>query len=103
MTGPLNVVRFVKSCSQLDYRGDLLSISHSVFQRADDARIAARSIQRLFYCQHIRVRRRLLEEFDDTVEVLVWMMQQNVALANRSEQVWLVFQRNRHRCYKRRI
>ena len=100
---PLDIVRLIEARAQLDDGRDLLPVVHGIFQRTDDARVAARAIQGLFDGQHVRIRRRLLQKIHDAVEILVGMMQQDIALANGREQIRFAAQRRGDGRDKRRI
>ena len=93
---PLDVVRFIEARAQFHHGGDLLAVVHGVFERADDARIAAGAIERLFNGQDVRVRREPSSRNPTTLlKFSLRVMQQNIALANGREQIRLAAQRGR--------
>ena len=103
LPGPFYIVRFVEPRAQFNYVGHLLAVPYRLHERADDARVAAGAIQGLFDRQHICVLGGLVQKIDDTAEVFVRMMQQNIPLANGGEEVFPTAQAHRHRRDKRRV
>jgi hypothetical protein len=83
---PFNVVRLVETRAQFHHRGDLLAIFDRIHQRADDARIAAGAIKRLFGWRARPGLARPVLKTDDASKLLR-MMEQNVAVADRREQI----------------
>ena len=100
---PEDVVRLVEPRPQLHHRRHLFAVADRVLQRADDAPVPARAVKRLLDRQHVRVRRRQLQELHHAVEALVRMMQQDVPLANGGKQVRPLPQAGGHRRYERRV
>ena len=100
---PEDVVRLVKPRPQFHHRRHLFAVPDRALQRANDARVPARAVKRLLNGQHVRVRRRQLQELHHAVEVLVRVVQQDVPLANGSEQVGPLAQLGGHRRYERRV
>jgi hypothetical protein len=87
--GELDVGFLVEACTQLDDDGDVLAGARGVDQQADQRRIVAGAVQRLFDCQHVRVGAGLLDQFDDDAERFERVVQQDVALGDRFEQAAL--------------
>ena len=83
----MNVGGFIKAGAQLDDCSHLFAGSGRVHQGLYDRRIAAGAIQSNLDCQHLRVLRGVLDEFDDRVEAFVGMMQENVLFAQHLEDV----------------
>ena len=100
---PLNVVGFVEARPQFHDRRDLFALARGVFEGADDARIAAGAVKRLFDREHVGIRGGLFQKIHHAVERLIRMMQQNVAFANRGEQVRLAAQIRADRSDERRV
>jgi len=65
----------VESLLQLDDHDDLLAALGRQHQLVDHRRVFVRLIERLLDGQHVRIRRRQLQELHHTVEVLVRVMQ----------------------------
>ena len=85
--GQLQVGLFVKACAQLDHHGHFLAITGGIDQRVDDLGVGAGAVQGLLDRQHIRVLRRLTQQVDHRAKGLVRVLQQDVLLADRLEQV----------------
>ncbi len=99
----VDVRLFVESGAQFDDHGDVLARERRVRERPDDARIAARSIQRLLDREHLRIRGRLLDEVHDGRKALKRMVQQHVARAQRGEHIAARAQALRDARHERRV
>ena len=89
---PLDVVRLVKPGAEFDHHGDLLAVVHRAHQRAENARITARAIERHFDGQHVAVGGGAFEKFHHAGIIFVGMMQQDVAFADGGKHICLVAQ-----------
>ena len=88
LTCPSNVGIFVESRLNLHQRKNLLASVSRVYESVDNRRITRRAVQRLLNCKHLWIRRRLRQErLNRRRERIVRMMQQNVVLTNRSENI----------------
>src|SRR4051812_21542946 len=93
---PENIVRFIESCAQLHHGGHLFAVLHRAFQGTNNSGISTSTIKRLLYRQHVRVSRRLLEEFDNAVEVLIGMVQQYILLTHSCENIRFILEGSSH-------
>ncbi len=85
---PRNVRILVEARLEFDEREHLLAGLCGVDERVDDRRVARRAVERLLDGEHLRVGGRLREErLHRRRERVVRVMQQNVALADRGEDV----------------
>ena len=84
---PSDVVRLVEARFQLGDGGDLLAIAHGVHERADDARVAAGAVERLFDGEDVRIGGGLLQKIHDAGETLIRVMHEHVALADDGEEI----------------
>ena len=88
LAGPGDVGVLVEARLDLDQRQHLLAGVGRVDQRVDDRRVGAGAVQRLLDGQHARVGGRLGEErLHRRGERIVGVVQQDVALADRGEDV----------------
>ncbi len=85
--GQLQVGFLVKARPQLDHHGHFLAVTGGIDQRVDDLGVGPGAVQRLLDRQHVRVLRGLTQQVDHRAEGLVGMLQQDVLLADRLEQV----------------
>src|SRR5689334_14547885 len=93
---PLNIICFVESRPQLHDGSRLLAVPDRGFKRTNDPWIAARAIKCLLYGQHVGIGCRFLQKIHDAAEILVGMMQQDIPLAYRGENICLIPQRTRY-------
>lgn len=100
---PEDVVGFVETGFEFDDGCDLFAVADSVHQGADDAGIAAGAIEGLFDGQDIRILRGLLEKIDYGTEILVGMMQEDIAVANGGKEISLIFESGGEGCDVRGI
>ena len=89
----VDVGLFVEARAQFDHHRDFLAVARRLEQGVHHAGLGAGAVQRLFDGQHVGIARRLAQEFDHRRERIERVMQQNVALANRREQVGAGLQR----------
>ena len=82
-----------KRARKFDQRRDLFARVGGVDQRLDDRRIAAGAIERHLDCEHLRILRGVLDQFNDRIETFVWMMQEHVLFAHHLEEICLRRQR----------
>lgn len=89
-TRPRDVAAFVEAGLDLHDRGDLLAVFRSANEGADDGRIGAGPVQCLLDGQHVGVVGRFGHEVDDMIERLVGVVQKDVALGERLENLAFV-------------
>ena len=89
---PVDVGLLVEARHQLDDDRDFLAAPRGLDQRLHQHRVDARAIDRLLDRDHVRIVGRLADELDHRLEGLERVVQQDVVLAQRSEQVGLVAQ-----------
>src|SRR5271165_676859 len=89
--GPADVGLFVKARLQFDQRGDGLARFRRVDEGSHDRAVGRGAIERLLYCDHIGIVRRLIEELDDDVERFVRMMDDEIFLPNRCKAIPAMF------------
>ena len=82
-----DVVLLVEPGLQLDEGRDLLAVLGRAGQGGDDRVVVGRAVERLLDRQDVRVVGRLLDELDDRAERLVGVMDEDVLLADRGEDV----------------
>ena len=80
---PANVGRFVEARLELHHDGDFL-FRRRLHQRAHDRRILAGAVERLLDGKHVGILRRAFDEANDRRIGIVRVMQQDVALAQKS-------------------
>src|SRR5262249_31782547 len=85
---PLNIRFFIEAGLEFYEHRDLFAVLSGFDQRFDYRRILAHAVERLFDRQHVRVTRRLAQEFDHGRERLIRVMQQNVLMAYGVEDVF---------------
>ena len=90
---PADVGFLVEARHQFDDDGDLLAVLGGAQQRLHQHRVGAGTVDGHLDRHHLRVGRRLLEQFDDRGEALVGMMQQDVAGGDRGKDVVPLLQR----------
>ena len=83
---PLDVVGFIEARAQLHHRRDFLAPAGRFHQRADNPRVAAGAVERLFDGQHARAARRGLQKLRHAVETLIRMVQEDVPPPNSGEE-----------------
>src|SRR5262245_9027503 len=93
--GPLDVRLFIEAGLEFDQHRDLFAVLGGFDQRFDYRRILAHAVERLFDRQHVRVARRLAQEFDHGRDRLVRVMEQDVLMAYDVEDVFPRAQRRR--------
>ena len=84
---PADVGLFVESRLDLDQRRHRLAGFRRFHQRAHDRGIARGAIQRLLDRYHVRIARRLLQELHDDVEGFIRVMDDQIFLSDRREDV----------------
>ena len=84
-SGPDDVVLLVKAGLQLHQHRHLLAVLSGQRQSGDDGRIAADPVQCLLDGQHLRISGRLTDELHHGLKGLIWMVQQNIPLADLVE------------------
>ena len=82
-----DVVLLVEPGLELDQRRHLLAVLGGAGQGGDDRVVVGGPVERLLDRQHLRVLGRLLDELDDRAERLVGVVDQDVVLADRAEDV----------------
>ena len=98
----LDVRRLVEAGAQLDQHRDFLAGLRRRDQALDERRVGRRAVQRLLDREHVGVGRSAVDEVDDGRERLERVMQQNVLLRDRLENVRLD-ERFRHAGRERRV
>ncbi len=101
--GPVDVRLLVETGEQLDDDGDFLAPASRLDQRVHQHRIDAGAIDGLLDCDHVGIVAGLPDELDDRVERLIRMMQQDVVLPDRGQDVGLIAQPLRCAGHERRI
>ena len=89
---PVDVGFLVEAGEQLDDDGDFLAAARRLDQRLHQHRVHAGAIDRLLDRDDVGIVGGPADEFDDRVERLERMVQQDVVLADRGEQVRRVAQ-----------
>ncbi len=87
VAGPTDIGFLVEPRLQLDQRGHRLAGFGGLGERAHDRRVVRGAVERLLDGDHVGVARGLLQELDDDVEGFVGMMDHEVLLADRGEDV----------------
>src|SRR5580765_8190321 len=87
---PKDVVRLVESRPQFDNGSHLLAIANGTFQRADNARVAAGSVEGLFNGKDVRVGSCLFEKIRYSTEIFVGVVEENVSFSDGCEIVRLL-------------
>ena len=87
ISGPAEVPLLVETCLELHEGGDRLAGVRRRRERGHDGGVLARAVQGLLDGDHVRVGRRLAQELDHHVELLVRVVDDELALANRREAV----------------
>lgn len=100
---PENIVGFVESGFEFDDGGDLFAVADRVHQGADDAGIAAGAIEGLFDGQDVGILGSLFEKIDHGTEILVGMMQEDIAVANGGKEIGLILESGGEGCDVRGI
>ena len=90
-----DVVLLVEPGLELDQGRDLLAVLGGAGQGVDDRVVVGGPVERLLDRQDLRVVGRLLDELDDRAERLVRVMDQDVLLADRGEDVRPIGERQR--------
>ena len=86
---PVDVVLFVEARLELDQRRDLFAGFGRLHERRDDGRVAGSPVQRLLDRQDVRIFGGLAHELHDRIERVVGMVEQDVAFADRREEIGL--------------
>ncbi|MNH05081.1 hypothetical protein D3C79_643950 [compost metagenome] len=89
----LQVGLFVEARAQLDHCGDFLAVTRRVHQRIDDFRVGTGAVQGLAHREYVRILGRLAQQVDHGREGLERVHQQNVLLADHTEDVVGVHQK----------
>ena len=96
-TGQSHIVAFIKSGTQLDQAGNLLSGFRRVDQALDERGVAGGSVQRLFDGHHFVVVSGITDEpFDGIVEAFVGVMHEEVAIPDGREHLGVLSQPARY-------
>ena len=101
--GPVDVRLFVEASQQLDDDGDLLAAARGLDQRLHQHRVDAGAVDGLLDRDHVGVLAGLADELDDRIERLIGMMQQDVVLPDRRQNVGLIEKAFRRARHERRI
>ena len=84
---PADIGFLVEARLEFDQRGDRLAGFGSIDQRADDRAVVRGAVQRLLDGDDIGIDGGLAQELHDDVERLVWVVDDDVLLADRREAV----------------
>src|SRR5581483_7756203 len=79
--------QLIETRLDLNIDGHFLAALRGLFQRLNDRRLAARPVERVTDVRDVRIGGGRLQEANDHVERVVRMMQQNIARADRLENV----------------
>src|SRR6185437_10603623 len=84
---PADIGLFVEARLQLHERGDRLASVRRFDERPHNRAVGGRAIERLLDRDHVGIVRRLIEEADDNVKRLIRMMDDQILLPNRRENI----------------
>ncbi len=85
---PLDVVLLIEARLQLHQHRHLLAALVGLQQRVHNRRVLPDAIERLLDGQHLRIARRRLDELRHRAERVIRVVQQQIALLHRGEEIW---------------
>ncbi len=91
LAGPEDVLLFVEARLELDYGRHGLARLGRVDQRADDRGLLAGAIECLLDRHHVGIERRLTEKGDHHLEALIWVVDDDVLVADGREAIASMF------------